>query len=143
MKSLLLKLMLSLSMLILMIGCSFAEGTGTLSHFGVSVMRDSNTDITRLIQVAGSLQPSVERTMIPYSAWQQRLYGFIGIEPTGGGDYCYGVGYYVGKIGMVGIQAGMLNNKELKEDNFIFGLYADGNVFKAIVNNLIGAVKQF
>ena len=136
MKGFLLKLMLSLSMLILMIGCSFAEGTGTLSHLGFSVLRQSNTTLVKVIQANGSLMPSVDREIAPYTEWKKRLYGFVGIEPTGNQNYCYGAGYYLGRVGTFGVEISMLNNKELEKDKFVCGIYTDGNVFKSLLKNI-------
>ena len=124
--------------LVLVSGYAFAEvGSGTLTHFGISAMRNADKTISHLIQVNGSLMPSVEREMIPYSDWKCRSYGYAGYEIKNQ-NYGFGVGYYLGRVGMVGIQAGILNDKLSKEDQFIYGCYFDGNVFKEMVRSLIG-----
>lgn len=122
-------------------GCAFA-GTESLTHFGISLMRTPDTLINNLVQVNGALVPSIEREMIPYSDWQKRLYGYIGYEVEGQ-NYSFGVGYYLGRVGMVGIQAGLQNDKEQDKDIFIYGIYLDGNVFKEMLRRLIGSVKRF
>jgi len=130
------KLILGLLIIIGSYNFAWAEGTETLTHFGVSVMKTLNKSLVYSAQVNGSLLPSIEREIIPYPAVWQRLYGFIGINSDA--NYNLGLGYYVGRIGMTGLQIGLQNIKELKEDEFIYGLYFDGNVFKTMLKNLGG-----
>lgn len=120
-------------------GCAFAEGTKTepvLTHFGISVMRDGDKCLSKFLQVNGSLIPSVEKEMIPYSAWQQRAYGYLGIGLTADRPYSFGAGYYLGRVGMVGLQVGFQHDQITNEDDFVYGFYADGNVFKGMIKRI-------
>lgn len=121
---------------LLLFGANAYATEETLTHFGISVMR---MPVVKMVQVNGALMPSVEREMIPYSDWQKRLYGYVGLDTDA--DYGFGLGYYLGRVGMVGIQAGILNQKDEDKDEFVYGLYLDFNVFKVATKRLIETLR--
>jgi len=106
------------------------------THLGISVMREENKSIVYFAQINGSLMPSITREIVPYSAWGQRLYGYVGIGINRNNNYSFGMGYYLGRIGAFGIQIGIQNYKNPREDEFVVGCYIDTGVFKVLTKKL-------
>ena len=120
-------------------GTETVAGTGTLTHWGFSTTRMPDKTIGKSIQVCGSLEPSIDGELLPYTAWKQRTYGYLAL--TIQNDYGIGAGYYLGRNGRVGVQVGFQNNKDLGKDEFIYGLYFDFNLAKFMVQQLAGIMK--
>jgi len=133
------KLLIVISILLLgYSGNVFAEvnevGSGTLTHFGVSIMRLPDKTVSHSLQINGSLFPSIEKEMPSYSNLGKRGYGYIQVSKNNG--YGFGLGYYLGRIGTVGVQAGIWNYNNTQKDDFVYGIYFDFNVAKFLLQKL-------
>lgn len=122
--------------LLLVVGYTFAEGTPTYVHFGGAAMRVSgHTGINNFVQANGSLRPSVEGENLAYTDWQCRSYGLVGINSNK--DFIVGIGYYIGRVGRVGIQVTDYYEQDTDKDYFCAGLYADGSIIRGLWQKFI------